>query len=44
MVEIRRRIEHLQEHGVQMIMAQGANFLFQVAMNQMLKELAPVLA
>jgi 4-hydroxy-2-oxoheptanedioate aldolase len=41
--EIRRRIEVLQSHGVQMIMAQGANFVFQVAMTQMLRELQPVL-
>jgi len=42
--EIRKRIEHLCEHGVQMIMAQGANFIFQVAMTNLLRELGPVLA
>ncbi len=44
MVEIRKRIEHLQEHGVRMIMAQGANFLFQVAMTELMRELEPALA
>ena len=44
MAEIRKRIEHLREHGVQMIMAQGANFLFQVAMTELLRELEPALA
>jgi 4-hydroxy-2-oxoheptanedioate aldolase len=42
--DIRKRIEHLCEHGVQMIMAQGANFIFQVAMTNLLRELGPVLA
>jgi 4-hydroxy-2-oxoheptanedioate aldolase len=42
--EIRRRIEHLQEHGVRMIMAQGANFVFQVAMTELMRDLEPVLA
>jgi 4-hydroxy-2-oxoheptanedioate aldolase len=43
MQEIRKRVEHLQEHGVQMIMAQGANFLFQVAMTEFMRELEAVL-
>jgi 4-hydroxy-2-oxoheptanedioate aldolase len=44
LVEMRKRVEHLQEHGVQMIMAQGANFLFQIAMSQFMRELEAVLA
>jgi hypothetical protein len=44
MAEMRKRVEHLQEHGVQMIMAQGANFLFQVAMTEFMRELEAVLA
>jgi 4-hydroxy-2-oxoheptanedioate aldolase len=44
LVEMRKRVEHLQEHGVQMIMAQGANTLFQVAMSEFLRELQPALA
>jgi 4-hydroxy-2-oxoheptanedioate aldolase len=44
MTEIRKRIEHLQEHGVRMIMAQGANFLFQVAMTELIRELEPMLS
>jgi 2-keto-3-deoxy-L-rhamnonate aldolase RhmA len=33
---LRERIDHLQEHGVRMIMIQGANFIFQVAMKELL--------
>ena len=33
----------LHDHGVQMIMAQGANFLFQVAMTAFLKEVRPLI-
>jgi 2-keto-3-deoxy-L-rhamnonate aldolase RhmA len=44
LVEMRKRVEHLQEHGVQMIMAQGANFIFQITMNQFMRELGAVLA
>jgi 4-hydroxy-2-oxoheptanedioate aldolase len=40
--EISRRIRHLHEHGVQMIMAQGVNFLFQITMQGFLKELRPL--
>jgi 2-keto-3-deoxy-L-rhamnonate aldolase RhmA len=31
MGEMRKRVEHLVDHGVKMIMAQGAPFLFQIA-------------
>jgi 4-hydroxy-2-oxoheptanedioate aldolase len=41
--DLRRRVEMLHEHGVRMIMIQGASFLFQVAANQLLGELAPLL-
>ena len=41
--EITKRIGMLHEHGVQMIMAQGANFLFQVAMTSFLKEVRPLI-
>jgi high-affinity K+ transport system ATPase subunit B len=33
---LRERIDHLQDHGVRMIMIQGANFIFQVAMKELL--------
>lgn len=38
MREMTRRVERLHEHGVQMIMAQGATFLFQVAIGAFLRE------
>jgi 4-hydroxy-2-oxoheptanedioate aldolase len=44
MQEMAKRVEHLQQHGVQMIMAQGANFLFQVAMTEFMRDLESVLA
>ena len=43
MLELRKRVERLAEHGVQMIMVQGVNFLFQVAMGEFMRELGPVL-
>jgi 2-keto-3-deoxy-L-rhamnonate aldolase RhmA len=43
MDEMRRRVEKLSEHGVRMIMTQGAPFLFQIAATQFLKDLSPVL-
>jgi 4-hydroxy-2-oxoheptanedioate aldolase len=42
MVEMAKRVRHLHEHGVQMILVQGAPFLFQVAMNEFLRELRPM--
>jgi 4-hydroxy-2-oxoheptanedioate aldolase len=44
MEEIAKRVRMLDDHGVQMIMAQGANFLFQVAMNEFLAEVKPIFA
>jgi 4-hydroxy-2-oxoheptanedioate aldolase len=41
--ELKDRVRLLRDHGVQMIMAQGANFLFQVAMTEFLRDLRPVL-
>lgn len=43
LAELRRRVEMLHAHGVRMVMLQGASFLFQVAANQLLGELAPLL-
>ncbi len=36
--EMRKRVARLHEYGVKMIMVQGANFLFQVAIGQFLNE------
>lgn len=41
--ELQRRITKLHEHGARMILVQGANFLFQVAMNDFLKPLRHIL-
>lgn len=41
--ELQARIRKLHEHGVRMILVQGANFLFQVAMNNFLKPLRDIL-
>lgn len=41
--ELQKRIRLLHEHGVRMILVQGANFLFQVAMNEFLKPLRGIL-
>lgn len=41
--ELQSRITRLHEHGVRMILVQGANFLFQVAMNEFLRPLRPIL-
>jgi predicted ATPase len=41
---MKKRIRKLHEHGVQMIMAQGAPFLFQIAMNEFLGDLRPLFA
>lgn len=43
MEEMTRRVELLIERGVKMIMVQGAPFLFQVAMTEFLRRLAPAL-
>lgn len=43
LAELRRRVEKLHDHGVRMVMIQGASFLFQVAANQLLGELGPLL-
>lgn len=43
MEEMRNRVIHLHEHGVKMILVQGAPFLFQVAVGQFLRELRPVI-
>lgn len=40
--EMKERIRKLHDHGVQMIMAQGAPFLFQIAMNEFLGDLRPL--
>jgi 4-hydroxy-2-oxoheptanedioate aldolase len=42
MEELAKRVRVLHDHGVQMIMAQGANFLFQVAVNEFLDDLRPI--
>ncbi len=39
MGEMRKRVEHLVDHGVKMIMAQGAPFLFQIAATEFLGDL-----
>ena len=39
--DIAERAERLHQHGVRMIMVQGAPFLFQVAMNQWLPKVWP---
>ncbi len=41
--ELQKRIQMLHDHGVRMILVQGANFLFQVAMNEFLRPLRPIL-
>jgi len=41
--EIATRTRLLHEHGVRMIMLQGAPFLFQIAMTEFLRELRPAL-
>ncbi len=41
---LRKRVEKLHEHGVRMIMAQGANFIFQIVANQFLSDLSPILS
>jgi 4-hydroxy-2-oxoheptanedioate aldolase len=41
--EIAKRIGMLHSHGVRMIMAQGTNFLFQIAMQQFLKGVRPLI-
>ncbi|MGE0799369.1 MAG: aldolase/citrate lyase family protein [Lautropia sp.] len=41
--ELQKRIRLLHERGVRMILVQGANFLFQVAMNEFLKPLRGIL-
>lgn len=41
--ELRRRVEILAEHGVRMIMAQGAPFIFQLAASKFLTDLKPIL-
>ena len=43
MDEMRHRVEVLNDHGVRMIMAQGAPFLFQLAALKFLGDLKPVL-
>jgi len=43
MDEMSKRVEHLIAHGVRMIMAQGAPFLFQIAATEFLGGLKPVL-
>ena len=40
---LRRRVEILAEHGVRMVMAQGASFIFQLAATKFLGDLKPVL-
>jgi 4-hydroxy-2-oxoheptanedioate aldolase len=39
MDEMKKRVEHLVDHGVKMIMAQGAPFLFQIAATEFLGDL-----
>jgi lactam utilization protein B len=41
--ELGRRVEILAEHGVRMIMAQGAPFIFQLAATKFLADLKPIL-
>lgn len=41
--ELQNRIRRLHEHGVRMILVQGANFLFQVAMDDFLRPLRSIL-
>jgi 4-hydroxy-2-oxoheptanedioate aldolase len=41
--EMRRRVEMLVEHGVRMVLSQGAPFIFQLAATDFLSRLAPVL-
>jgi 4-hydroxy-2-oxoheptanedioate aldolase len=41
--ELGKRVERLHEHGVRMVMVQGASFIFQVAANQLMSGLAAVL-
>lgn len=43
MDEMRRRVEVLTEHGVRIILAQGAPFIFQLAATKFLEDLKPVL-
>lgn len=43
MEEMKNRVKRLHEHGVKMIMVQGANFLFQVAMTEFLRDVRPAL-
>ena len=43
LAELRARVELLHEHGVRMIMVQGATFIFQVAALQLLGELKSIL-
>lgn len=43
LAELKSRVRRLHEHGVRMIMVQGANFLFQVAMTEFLEDLRPML-
>jgi lactam utilization protein B len=43
MDEMKKRVEHLIEHGVKMIMAQGAPFLFQIAATEFLGDLKAAL-
>jgi hypothetical protein len=40
---MQRRVEMLVEHGVRMVLTQGAPFLFQLAATDFLNGLAPVL-
>ncbi len=40
--ELKNRIRVLDEHGVRMIMVQSANFLYQVAMTDFLRDLRPI--
>ena len=42
--EIKNRVRRLRKHGVDMIMVQGAPFLFQVAMTEFLEDLRPALS
>jgi 4-hydroxy-2-oxoheptanedioate aldolase len=43
LAELRKRVETLHQHGVRMIMIQGATFIFQVAAGQLLRDLAPII-